>query len=375
MYRLKINSIFALALLLMLCATTASAQKKKATQKPKEKKEEVVDPLTQDYRRYCDEPILNVMFIDSIRTTLEDVVSEVKLPAHEGRLLTINGELAYENGFGDMRIFSACDDNGRQRLYKQQMLAGQWGEPYEVVIDDDFCDIRSPWLMVDGQTLYFSARRTPEERFALYTSGLDTGSGTFMKSQLLPCPLNGTSDDICYIQDDTDSIAWFVTSRNQPDGFVTLYTLKPHEPWLYYVNEDLSKSKLVSLARLSDIADTWTSAEDRANELQRIEDIGKDVTVKRQQEPLFVVDDKTVITDASQLTSATSKALMRRYVELNTQCQELGAELSELRQRYHDSLPSARSVMHSEILDAERRMEQLNTQITEIANELRQSLK
>lgn len=357
-------------------AATASAQRKKPAAKKKVQPVVTVDPLAEKYEAYSDRPILKAMFTDSIRTTMEQLPDVLTLPPHAGTLKNINGRLTYENAFGDMRMYATDNGNGHMRIYQQLLLGKQWGEPKEINIDEDFTDIRSPWLMVDGQTLYFAARQEDNDNtsYCLYMSTLDTETGDFMKPQQMPLPFESEADDLYYIEDETDNLAWFVTTRKQEEGYVSLYTIQPRHPWEFHSIDDMSKQMVIDLAELNDISLTWPSPEARADEMQRVECVAAMYVEEPKDNVLFVINDHRSVTDISQLSSATSKALLRRHTELKESIESIDRELEEYRMMYHkSSTAEARKKLAPAINELEqKRMQQLTT-LKSIDNDLRKN--
>lgn len=360
-----------LAFAFALHITNAEAQKNKTTRK---RNVTSVDPIQKKYDQYKESPILNVMFTDSIKTRSSQLLENITLPEHSGKLILADGNIGYENEFAGIRLLTKKNDKGHKRIYQQMYLGEEWSAPTEIVIDEDFSELCSPWLMPDGQTLYFAAREQGEEdadsTLCLYTSTLNTSTHEFMKPQKLPMPLNGTSDDIYYIENEIDNVAYFITTRHQEKGFLTIYTLKPNQPWEYYDNESLSREKLISLAELSRMSDTWESAEKRNEELQRIKEISSLYTKREVKDVLITLGNGKEITDAAYFQSATAKALLRRYMELKGRINTIERQLSEYRTMYHKSKESNRKQLSNTILSLEKDYQDLHKQLHDIHNEL-----
>lgn len=365
------TKILGIIFTMTLLASPAHAQSHKTVKK---KSVAVVDQMQKKVEQYEEAPILKVMFIDSLKTKTSQLTENIMLPEHAGKLIQVDGNIGYENEFAGIRLLTKKNSKGQKRIYQQMYLGKEWSTPVEVVIDEDFTELCSPWLMPDGQTLYFSARKQHSEdendSFCLYTSTLNTSTQEFMKPQLLPMPLNGDTDDIYYIENETDHVAYFVTTRYQDKGFVTLYTLKPNEPWVYYDNEELESEKLVSLAELWKISDTWESAEKRNNELLRVKELSTLYAPKESKTVLVTLANGQEITDVSQLKSATAKALLRRYLELQGRIAVVERQLSEYRSMFRSSKESTRKPLSETILSLEKYIQDLHKQLRDIHNEL-----
>lgn len=333
------NSV--LSLLIAVAAIVGSPQAGMAQKKGKaqvKNAQKAVAPK-EDYSMYVDNPICKVLVADSMVVPKADVLKYVPLPNYLGHYFSapeIADGMVYENDFGDLRIFSKKNEEGHYQLYAQTMTGRKWGNPVQVRINGEFADIINPFPLPDGQTLYFAARGGEEGgAYHLYTSTLNAETGEYLSPQRLPYPFASAADDVMYVEDEISQIAWFASTRNQPDGMACIYVMQNGQPWKFYDSEEMEPAQLKELALLSRIACTWTSVEDR------------DAVIK-QINALSASEGKPDAT-ANQ---STRKALM-------TKIEDLKRQLDEYRGIYHNSNSQGREKLVSTIVEAEQELKEL----------------
>lgn len=366
MKTLKYILIFLISL--SFTAPLSAQRRKAAAPKPQP------DPRKVLAEKYSEQPIIKAMFSDSTVVYSSEWHKAIPLPSYAGHFIDDEGVLKYENELGDLRLFTKTNAEGHQRIYRQTMLGNTWSEAEELVIDTELTDLSCPYLRADGQTLYFSGRDADDEEnssYNLYTSSLNTEDGTFMKPQQLPRPYLSEADDIAFIENETDNVAWLVTKRNQEEGKLCIYTIKMTDPWEYYDTDELTTEQIISLAELQSIADTWPSQEARNAEIQRLAALAQDNIVVVKSSNLFVINSNTVITDASQLRSGKSRQLYAQYQELINDIADKEHQLDVLRQLYHKTAVERRAPMHDSILNLENEIQQQHTKALSLAKDIR----
>lgn len=381
MKRNFVHVIIAFIVLSITCPLQSYAQKKgskqaKAAAKPAAPKE--------DFTEWIENPVCKVLIFDSLVTDKENAINSILLPAHVGRLFKeqATGHVVYENEFADQRVFAAKDEaSGHQNIFRQTLLGTQWSKPEPIVINGNFKDIINPFPMPDGQTLYFAATEAgdeesePSDKFSLYTTTLDTETNTYRTPQRLPYPFTSKSDDLWYIEDETDSLAWFVSARNQPDGKVCVYTMRIHEPWVYYDSEETSPQKLKKYALIERIADTWPSTRERnkvyAEVTSLLDGYGSENTPATVNEVYFVVNNETVYRDMADFSSEDSRTLYKQLVEQQNKVAAIKRQLDEYRRLYHNASYENRSRLGEVISDSERQLATATSAVRSLTISLR----
>lgn len=308
------------------------------------KTKKVAKPVArEDYSQYVDNPICKVIITDSLVMPVTELYKRLSLPKHMGHFfssLDDGGRIVYENEFNDQRYFAASDTSGHHNLYRQILLNQQWSEPELVRINGEFLDIINPLPMPDGQTLYFSARTESDNdgnSLSIYTTTFDSSENSYLAPQKLPFPFNSNADDLYYIEDEMDSLALLITTRNQPLGKVCVYTMRNKQPWVYYDTDDVEPSQLKSYALIERISDTWPSEEKR-NELH--------------SQIMMQLQDLN-----ASLSSAYEQPQVRKNIQ--TKIREIERQLDEYRLLAHKNGASSSESLRETIIEAETQLKQL----------------
>lgn len=180
-----------------------------------------------------------VFVIDSTVVDIDNVMAEIPLPASYGRFVKYNtffnadkanNSYVFVNGFGNRCYYTEMGSDSIARLYTRDMVGSQWGEPQPVKsVNGKFKDISFPFMSSDGQTLYFAGVSDEEGlgKRDIYMTKIEAGEGNFLNAENIGLPFNSPSDDFAYIVADADKLAWFASTRNQPEGKVCVYTFVP----------------------------------------------------------------------------------------------------------------------------------------------------
>jgi hypothetical protein len=109
--------------------------------------------------------------------------------------------------------------SGGKDIWASERLANnQWGEPYnlgDAINTSD--DEESPFLMLDGTTLYFSSKG--HNSYGGYDVFVSTrnDSGAWSAPENLGDPVNTTSDDYYYITDSYGKMAYYSSDKQNKD--------------------------------------------------------------------------------------------------------------------------------------------------------------
>ena len=168
-----------LLILLALVLTTSglSAQNRKAKRTKtkvtavKPKQETSLPAMSPTAKALFDDMLAStqkVFVIDSTVVDIDNVLSEIPLPATYGKFVKYNvffnsdkanDSYVFVNGFGNRCYYTEMGSDSIARLYTRDMVGSQWGEPQPVKsVNGKFKDISFPFMSSDGQTLYFAGR-------------------------------------------------------------------------------------------------------------------------------------------------------------------------------------------------------------------------
>lgn len=127
-------------------------------------------------------------------------------------------------------VFSSYGDKGSNKdIYKIEKIGiNQFSDPINLgdVINTPY-DEDYAFLHPDGKTLYFSSKgHNSMGGYDIFKSIYDNASGTWSTPVNLDFPINTPDDDILYISDIDNQLAYFASSRASKQKELTVYKVK-----------------------------------------------------------------------------------------------------------------------------------------------------
>ena len=311
--------------------------------------------------------IERVAVIDSIILPKENLLQAYALSSTSGRLAvvpTIDNHLAtaYMPERGDRRYTSHADAQGQQQLYVSFLSGGKYIDEVAIsgIFDDEEHEMMFPFVMDDGLTIYFAARGPKSiGGWDIYMTRFDLDERRFLKPQNVGMPINSPANDFLYVVDEEHNIGWFATDRNMPQDSLCIYTFVPNEVRHTYPREAYTPEKLVSLARIGSIADTWT---DKAFVAERRSVLAE----LRQAKPA------TQVSPQSSTPTFSDPEMQKRYDYYQEGLRDLTkkeAQLTKLRKVYHEG----KKVNADQILALEGEVEKLRDDLAKQKKQIRTS--
>ncbi|MBR1547322.1 MAG: hypothetical protein IJ637_01170 [Prevotella sp.] len=379
---MKLRTI--IAILLVLITMSASAQRRRAakTAKPTISPEQIE---RQERIASMREATAKVIFIDSLVVDKADFLKYYNLSPESGSLKTYQEHFKKKNqpnGYvyipeiDNKEYFSIQNNEGIINLYIREKTAGKWNRQTRVRgINDDkaFTRVNYPFMLGDGQTLYFAAEG-PEGvgGYDIYITRYDADKEKFLKPENIGMPFNSEANDYMYVIDEYDSLGWFATDRNQPEGKVCIYTFIPPAIRQTYSSDEYTPEQISAFANLASIAATWDDKEalDAALARKRMAAMRK-----RQQETgrefVFIVNDDITYTHLSDFKAPNNQRLYRQLIDINNNYHVITKRLSDLRQSYASAKGSKKDAQRKDILDREQKQYELFNQIQYIEKQIR----
>jgi len=376
-----------LLLTYILVAIGAHPQSNKAKARP-QTTAKTVSTMTPKQKALYEGMLPNtreVFVIDSMVVDFDKLPQSIPLPKDYGRIVAYNNFFGtdkqpsgyvYVNGFGNKCFYSEMAEDSTMHLYSRSKLNGEWSEPQLLQgLDDGFTNMNFPCMMSDGTTMYFSA----ESKDGLggqdiYVTSYEADEGRFLQAENVGLPFNSHDDDLLYVEDDTDSLAWLASTRRQPKGKVCIYTIALSGTRQNYDADEMEDDELRSLASIASIKDTWPTAEKRQAALAKLSKVEQRVTKDNgEQTDLFIIDDNTAYSKASDFSTAENKRLYENMLRKQRQRKELTADLELLRVKYHKATATERKRMTQDVLKMERDLQQLDDDLAKDANTLRRN--
>lgn len=130
----------------------------------------------------------------------------------------------------NMVLFSSYgnDEKSGKDIYKVVKLPnGEWSKPTPFPKINTNFDEDYPFLHPDGKTLYFSSKGyNSMGGYDIFKSTLDPTSGEWSFPENLDFPINTPDDDILFITDIDNQLAYFASSRASKQGELTVYKVQ-----------------------------------------------------------------------------------------------------------------------------------------------------
>lgn len=129
-----------------------------------------------------------------------------------------------------MVVFSSFGNDGKsgKDIYKVTKLPnGEWSKPAPFPKINTNFDEDYPFLHPDGRTLYFSSKGyNSMGGYDIFKSTLDPSTGEWTFPENLDFPINTPDDDILFISDIDNQLAYFASSRASKQGELTVYKVQ-----------------------------------------------------------------------------------------------------------------------------------------------------
>lgn len=374
-----------IAILLLLSAITAmptNAQRRKATPQrasaETEKKTSAADVMFDNML----EATQQVFIVDSMVVDRSDFVRHIPLPKECGTIMDYDkffgtsghaDSYVYQNGLENKIFCAVADTAGFAQLYSMDKLGENWTEEVPVEGIPNKGSANYPFMMPDGITLYFAQKgENGLGGYDIFVTRYDAESGRFFKPENVGLPFNSKADDLFYIEDELDSLGWFVTNRRQPEGKVCIYTFVPNGVRQNYNLADYDKATLRSLAAVESIQQTWPSVNERQMALNRLEALRQRSAGETKEETFrFVINDNLTYTQTDQFRSKSARRLFEQIQASKRQLAEETNKLETMRTTYHEASDAKKAQLAPMILAAERDVESMQREISETEKTIR----
>lgn len=302
--------------------------------------------------------VQDVVIIEGMTVGKSDFLSYYKLGAESGRVMPgDSGSVIFENQAADYRL-SIIDG----QLKESHQIKGQW-ENWETVsgVGSEDYNINYPWMMSDGETLYFASDSLPGlGGFDIYRTRYNSDEKTYYEPERLGMPFNSPANDYMMAYDELHNVGWWATDRNAPEDSVNIYLFLVEDVPAYI--DDIEKA--VSRVKIEDITDTWR--ED--NYVAIVTEVMNAPQVHVEIETLnIIINPTTVYHSASDFKNAKAKLLYEQSETANEMLQNTEVTLYEQRLQY----ASGRKNLKAAIIANEDKIKILKKEILHLQKEYR----
>ena len=347
---------------------TLSAQRTK--KRPVKKPVVVETPVDPRLQRMI-QNTQRIVVIDSLVVPRNEILSHVELTPRAGLIKQDGETYSYQNEIGTRKIH--VKDN---RLYSSELINGAFTNSKElqgVYFVSAVDTLNSPFLMNDGQTLYFSAKGSESiGGYDIFVTRYNSETHSFLKPENIGMPFNSDADDLLFAIDEQTNIGYFVTTRRQPEGYACIYRFIPSESRQTYTGR--SEEELKQLAELQHIADTWGDGSARKEALARLNAQTSSLSPNASAGAMaFVINNRTIYTSLSDFRFDDNVTRYRQLLDLQTQKDQLERSLQVSRTVYQHAAADKRQQLCNDILRDETQLEQLRQDIHRLEKDIRNS--
>jgi len=374
---MKIRSIFLLFLACLLLQTMA--QRRKAPKLTPEQLEHQakLERMTANTQR--------IMFIDSFVVAKANLLSAIRLSPEVGQMTRYQDIFHTEqqpdayvhiNELGSRCYLSLAPTDTTMQLYRSEKLENHWTQPQLLKgINDDaqFPRVNYPFMMGDGQTLYFAAEGGDGlGGYDIYVTRYNVEEDQFLHPVNIGMPFNSEANDYFYIVDEYSHLGWFATDRNQPADTVCVYLFVPPTARTTYSASGFSPEEIAPFARIARIADTWTDDTARQDALARLNAVAQ----RQHEKPVeqgfaFVINDATTYTRLADFRAPGNLEQFLQLQDLRRQYQQLVNSLDTAREQYAQAGNAERGKLRPAILASEQQQYALRQEINNTEKAIR----
>lgn len=352
--------------------------------KPTEDAEKLLEKSRSDLRML--KGVEDVCIIDSFVVDKKDLLSTYKISEESGKLFTYNDYFqntdrthpgtVYETEIGSKVYYS---DKGRKNfnIYTQTKLLDEWSKGKELPESINTSgNTNYPFVMTDGVTIYYATDGEGLGGYDIYVTRYNTNTDTYLNPENVGMPFNSPFNDYMYVIDEYNNLGWFASDRYQPEGKVCVYVFIPNSSKQVYNYESMELSKLIRLAQIHSLKETWKDPKEVAQAKARLEEVQKDKPKKMNQKEFeFIIDDRQTYTQQEDFQSPKALQLFLQYQQLDKDLQQQEVRLEGQRNAYSQSNKADKSKLAPAILDLEQRVLQMSKELTTLAKKIRDAEK
>ena len=314
-----------------------------------------------------------VCFIDSFVVDKEKFLDAYKISPESGKLFMYDtyfndsgkeGGTVYETELGNKLYYSEMQPDSTLSILSRNKLLDKWSDgsllPGSI---NEAMNADYPYVLTDGITIYYASDGPGSMGgYDIFVTRYNTNTDSYLMPENVGMPFNSPYNDYMYVIDEFNDLGWFASDRYQPEGKVCIYVFIPNSSKQVYNYEGMDPDKMISLAQLHSIKDTWTDTDavEAAQERLRTAANAKPRTTKKHDFQ-FVIDDHSTYYQLDDFRSPQAKASYGKYNQLEQNYKQLQEKLEDMRSEYSRANKQEKDKMSAAILDLEQRVRQLST--------------
>lgn len=325
----------------------------------------------------------NVCVIDSFVVDKNNFLEAYKISPESGKLFMYNAYFqnagpqegtVYETELGNKIYYSEKQPDGTLSILSRNKLLDNWSPgnllPGSI---NEAVNASYPYVLTDDITIYY-ATDGPSSfgGYDIFVTRYNTNTDSYLSPENVGMPFNSPYNDYMYVIDEFNNLGWFASDRNQPEDKVCIYVFIPNSSKQVYNYEGMDSQKIIQLAQLHSIKDTWTDEKAVNAAKERLQKaFNANPLAKKSYDFKFVIDDQATYYQLEDFHSPQAKALFGKYSQLQKSYKEQSEKLEEMRSKYARSNTDEKTKMSAAILDLEKRIQQLSEEVEQTAIQIR----
>lgn len=321
-----------------------------------------------------------VCIIDSIVADKKEFLASYKISPEAGQLYMYNAYfhdnkeaegIVYETELKDRIYYSEHQPDSTTSILSSNKMLNEWstGSPLPEPVNSHTSNANYPYVMTDGVTLFYASDgENSIGGYDIFVTRYNSENDTYLTPQNVGMPFNSPYNDYMYVIDEYNNLGWFASDRYQPEGKVCIYVFIPNSSKMVYEYENVGQKKLIRLASLRTIKETWTDNNAVAEARQRLQTATHEQPEEENKHEFeFVIDDSHTYHHADDFRSAEAKGTFEKYRTLEIRLVQARHKLANSRSEYMRTTESEKKRMTPAMLDLEKRIELLTEEMNQTA--------
>lgn len=318
----------------------------------------------------------DICFIDSVIVLKGVMYNNIKISPDAGTFVsarptfpnTKSNGAAYLPQKNDRAYYGNLITGKGYDIVARHRLLNDWDNEEQLSdIINSVSDEINPYFLSDGTTLYFASRRPGGlGGFDLYVTRQNKNGGYLLPDRL-NMPFNSKDNDYFLLIDEFSNRGYLATDRNQPRGYVAIYTFIPNSTTVFV--QDKSLAELNDLADIRSIKATWEGKNVDSLMRQPV----KPVLMTQSDEPtmVFILNDEYSCNRESDFQSEEAKELYRTYRDESNRLNVSTVLLGKMREQYLNSEPDEQVRLSGDLLKLENEVLGLKKSLPQLEMQIR----
>lgn len=351
--------------------------------KPTDEAEKLLEKSRSDLRML--KGVEDVTVIDSFVVDKARFLNTYKISEESGKLFTYDEYFktnephpgtVYETELGNKLYYSDQGDK-TLKIYSKNRLLNEWGPGKELPSSiNNSGNTNYPYVLADGVTIYYANDGEGLGGYDIYVTRYNINTDTYMTPENVGMPFNSPYNDYMYVIDEYNNLGWFASDRFQPDGKVCIYVFIPNSSKQIYNYENMEPEKMIRLAKLQSLKETWKDNKEVSNAKERLaEAINHKPKAQRTFDFEFVIDDRTTYNQLSDFKSKEAQQLFQKYRQLQKDFRYQENKLDSQRTWYGKASQEEKSKSAPAIIDLEKRVQEMYKELSTLERKVRNTEK